>query len=53
MSLAPWELDMFGQYLWNMLAMVLSPLCEADAGLAGLYKKTPQKIEVGTCLTTL
>lgn len=53
MSLTPWELDMFGQYLWNMLAVVVSPFCEAESGLIGLYKKTPQKIEVGACLTTL
>lgn len=53
MSLTPWELDMFGQHLLNMLAMVISPFCEADSGLIGLAKKTPQKIEVGTCFTTL
>ncbi|KAF4791634.1 C2 calcium-dependent domain-containing protein 4C-like protein [Turdus rufiventris] len=51
MSLTPWELDMFGQYLWNMFAVVVSPFCEAESGLIGLYKKTPQKIE--RCLEKL
>lgn len=43
MSLTPWALDMVGQHLLNMLAVVISPFCEAHIGLIQDWPRKPPR----------